>query len=368
MAKSAADRAEARVRQLCSLGLGREAVVSALLKELHMVIPSCSGNVYLADEKGGLANLYSDTMSPVLQSLYLEEIYCKREKGYSFPERIKSGSGVRDSEEIMVSLGSDLKAWRRSDHYNLTFRPLGRDFALELVVRDRCRVPGLALLYLHRGPSERWFSPAEKRRLLGLEGFLALAFARSSDNEGPLIDSGRTGLIVCSRDGEVLHFSSQGRRLLFLATYPRVAPGIDFSGVDALPAPLVQLCRDLTRIFHDDLSASAPAYSCRNVWGGFTFRAQWLEGAGSSSGFIAITISHQEPLLVRLAQSIDHFRLSRRQAEVCLLIATGASIERVAERLGISKHTVVAHGRGVYAELEVHNRAELVTKLLAVAA
>jgi DNA-binding CsgD family transcriptional regulator len=142
----------------------------------------------------------------------------------------------------------------------------------------------------------------------------------------------------------------------------------DFSGTDALPSPLVQLCRDLDRVFLNDLSASAPAYSCRNVWGGFSFRAHWLEGAGSSSGLIGITISHQEPLPVRLAQSIEHFRLSRRQAEVCLLMAMGASIERVAERLGISKHTAVAHGRGVYAELDVHNRAELVTKLLAVAA
>jgi DNA-binding CsgD family transcriptional regulator len=368
MAKSAADRAEARLRQLCSLGVGRETVILSLLKELDLVIPSCSGNVYLADENGGLANLYSDTANPVLQRLYLEEVYCKREKGYSFPQRIKNGSGVRDSEEIMASLGSDLKAWRRSDHYNLTFRPLGKDFALELVVRDQCKVPGLALLYLQRGFGERWFSPAEKRRLLGLERFLALAFARPSDLGGPLTDSGRAGLIVCNTNGKVLYSSSQGRQLLFLATYPRVGPGIDFSGVDVLPAPLVQICRDLDRIFLDDLSASAPAYSCRNVWGGFTFRAHWLEGAGSCSGLIGITVSHQEPLPVRLAQSIEHFRLSRRQAEVCLLMATGVSIERVAERLGISKHTAVAHGRGVYAELDVHNRAELVTKLLAAAA
>lgn len=368
MAKSAAVHAEVRLKQLCSLGLRSETIIPALLREIHLVIPSCSGSVYLADEGGGLANLYSDSATPALQRLYLEEIYCKREPGYAFPNAIRTGSGVRDSEEIMVSLGSDLKAWRRSDHYNLTFRPHGRDFALELVVRDQWHERGLALLYLHRGPGERWFSPEEKRRLLGLEAFLALAFARSSDIEAPLTDSGRIGLIICNTDGRVLHFSSQGRRLLFLATYPRVAPGTDFSGVDALPPPVVQLCRDLARIFLDDPSASAPAYSCRNVWGGFTFHAHWLEGAGSRSGLIGITISHQEPLPIRLTQNIEHFRLSRRQAEVCLQMATGASIDRIAERLGISKHTAVAHGRCVYAELDVHNRAELVTKLLAVAA
>jgi hypothetical protein len=40
MAKSAAARAEARFKQLCSLGLGAKAVVPALPKELQSLIPA----------------------------------------------------------------------------------------------------------------------------------------------------------------------------------------------------------------------------------------------------------------------------------------------------------------------------------------
>ena len=46
-------------------------------------------------------------------------------------------------------------------------------------------------------------------------------------------------------------------------------------------------------------------------------------------------------------------------------MATGASTETVAERLGISRGTAVAHAREVYNKLDVHNRSELLTRLLA---
>ena len=47
-----------------------------------------------------------------------------------------------------------------------------------------------------------------------------------------------------------------------------------------------------------------------------------------------------------------------------MLMASGASNEKIAEQLGISKHTAIAHGRWIYEKLGVHNRAELVSKLL----
>ena len=34
------------------------------------------------------------------------------------------------------------------------------------------------------------------------------------------------------------------------------------------------------------------------------------------------------------------------------------------KRLGISRHTAIAHGRWIYHKLDVHNRAELVNRLL----
>ena len=63
-------------------------------------------------------------------------------------------------------------------------------------------------------------------------------------------------------------------------------------------------------------------------------------------------------------RSVKRLPLSRRQAQVCMLMASGASNEKIAEQLGISAHTAIAHGRWIYNKLDVHNRAELVSKLL----
>ena len=48
MARSPAVRAAARFRQLCCLGLDREAVIPELLRELHALIPSFSNTFHFA--------------------------------------------------------------------------------------------------------------------------------------------------------------------------------------------------------------------------------------------------------------------------------------------------------------------------------
>jgi DNA-binding CsgD family transcriptional regulator len=101
-----------------------------------------------------------------------------------------------------------------------------------------------------------------------------------------------------------------------------------------------------------------------NVWGGFTFRAEWLSRDDVATGLIGITVRHKVPLPIKLMRNTQSLPLSRRQAEVCVLMATGASNDMIAERLGISKHTANEHGRWIYNKLDVHSRAELVSKLL----
>jgi DNA-binding CsgD family transcriptional regulator len=51
---------------------------------------------------------------------------------------------------------------------------------------------------------------------------------------------------------------------------------------------------------------------------------------------------------------------------MCSLIANGASAEGIAQRLGISTHTAVAHRRWIYEKLDMHTRSEHLSKLLAV--
>ena len=69
---------------------------------------------------------------------------------------------------------------------------------------------------------------------------------------------------------------------------------------------------------------------------------------------------------MRLIRQIGKLPLSARQAEVCFHMAQGLSYTEIAERLGISPHTAVAHSRWIYHKLDVSSRAELVDRLLSI--
>ncbi|MBA2491168.1 MAG: helix-turn-helix transcriptional regulator [Gammaproteobacteria bacterium] len=104
----------------------------------------------------------------------------------------------------------------------------------------------------------------------------------------------------------------------------------------------------------------------RNPWGGFVFRAYWLNHhAPQPASLIGITIKHQEPLPLKLLRQLERLPpLSSRQTQVCLLLAAGHSRPAIARRLDISDHTAITYTRQVYSKLEVHNRGELLNKLL----
>ena len=106
MAKSTA-RAEGRFKQLCSLGLGGEAVIPALLAELHGVVPSDCNGFHFANEAGSnSAHFYSEnTNFPT--ALYTEVFYGTREreiKGLAYREGSAIQFGVHDAE---AALGPD---------------------------------------------------------------------------------------------------------------------------------------------------------------------------------------------------------------------------------------------------------------------
>ena len=286
----------------------------------------------------------------------------------TFPDIIRTQIGVRDFEETLGSLKIDLNSFHRSDFYNLIYRTTQIDLFMRLIVREGGRGRPLGVVTMHRALGDDRWTAEEKRKLGDLEPFFAHAMTTRGKGDAPLADSGRNGLIVADRAGKMISFSAQGGQLLFLATHERVAPGATLGRSIVLPPPVVKLCRDLSRIFADDPTALAPTYHHRNAWGGFQFRAHWLDRSDPDSGLIGITVSHEEPLPIKLMRRVGELPLSPRQAEVCMLMATGASNEKIADRLGISRHTAIAHGRWIYNKLDVHNRTELVNKLLSVQA
>jgi DNA-binding CsgD family transcriptional regulator len=299
-----------------------------------------------------------------LLPVYWEVVHERSErafKGASFSEAARTQFSVHTFES---SVAASRDAFFRSDDYNLTQRVVGYDpNFLRLIVRQGGRVLGGVRMWRSLGKGA--WTAEEKNRLGALEPFFVHALTVHDAGEMPLVDDGRTGLIIADTAGKTIYFTAAGKRSLFLATHPRNGPGTTFQRLEALPPALIRLCKDLARVFSDDATAAAPSYSCLNIWGRFHFRAQWMEGVDAAAGLVAITVSHEEPLPIRLIRSAERLPLSRRQAEICVLLAEGFSHEKITERLGISRHTVNEHGRWIYNKLDVHNRAELVTRLLA---
>jgi DNA-binding CsgD family transcriptional regulator len=283
-------------------------------------------------------------------------------KGLAYSEVSASEFGVHDAE---AALGPEYETWRRGDLHNLICATLGHgpNF-LRLFIRDGKQRRTLGCVNLFPSIGARPWTQEDKRRLAHLEPFFAYALTVRTENDEPLADSGRSAVIIANPAGRPVHLSTEGRRLLFLASHPHVAPGVAVSRVPVLPAPVVRICGNLGRASSGDADASAPVYHHRNVRGGFRFRAEWLDGNDPACGIIAITVTHLEPLPLTLTRNVERLLLTRRQAEVCVLMATGYSHEKIAERLGISKHTAKEHGRWIYNTLDVHSRTELVSKIL----
>ena len=171
---------------------------------------------------------------------------------------------------------------------------------LRLFIRD-----GRQRRRLAASISIRRSGPARGRRKrsgasLDLEPFFAYALTVRAPHDGPLAESGRSGVIIANSAGRPVHLSAEAPaaplsgRLSEGRAWDQGQPGA------GLPAPVVRICRNLSRASSGDADASAPVYHHRNVWGGFRFRAEWLDGNDPASGLIAITVTHQEPLPIAL--------------------------------------------------------------------
>ena len=79
---------------------------------------------------------------------------------------------------------------------------------------------------------------------------------------------------------------------------------------------------------------------------------------------VVVQLSPVSPGLPSVRSLRDRFGLTRRQAEVALLLAKGASNREIAAALAISPHTVRSHGEVVFQKLDIHTRKALALRLI----
>jgi DNA-binding CsgD family transcriptional regulator len=320
--------------------------------------------MFFSDESGELINIYDENPALIdVGPIYLNEFHNRREADVwtGFRETFQRGIvGATVDQLIKV----DRRSWKRSDMYNLVFRPLGCDGGLRLALRDRGRpLGGIAV---SRSEGEHEFTPRELALLTSLESYFSHAFVPAT-NKHLLVDGDDDedqGILVTDCDGRIKYLSQQARVLLFYATNQEVAPGKIRSGKQDLSPPIARLARLLTQTFGRQGSSAPPVHYQQNGWGEFTFRAYWLDGRDKEPPLVGIRIKRREPVPIRLLRKIEHLPLSERQTEVSLHLAMGRTYTEIAERLGVSRATVVYHAQEAFNKLGVTSRGELQARLM----
>lgn len=355
-------KAVRRIRQLCCLGIDRQMLLPALLRELHALVPSYSSGFFFTDHTGRFVNLYDE--SPEAQryaARYVSEFLDKRDLEIqpSFSAWVRTGADVTTSERYVFG---DLY---RSALYHEILRPLNYHSSMVVAVNHNGHPIGLLLL--HRSRADPRFRAKEERSMSELIPYFAHGLGRREEVGPTLVESDVEGLMLFERNGELAYVSREARRLLFLAGNPIIyRPDVGDTGFSVPPQVIELYRRCLMAIEERDTPPAPPVWRHRNAWGGFVFRAYGLTRPDQSgTGAIAISIHYQEPVALRLARRGDELGLTTKQSEICRALATGYSYKQIAARMHVSEHTVIDHVRKIYTRLEVKNRSKLLAKLLA---
>jgi DNA-binding NarL/FixJ family response regulator len=88
------------------------------------------------------------------------------------------------------------------------------------------------------------------------------------------------------------------------------------------------------------------------------------QGAAPINAFIAGKMLEMFARLAAPRSARQDYGLTSRELEILQLLVDSLTVDQIAERLGISRHTVDSHARHIYAKLHVHTRTAAVAKSL----
>jgi|CXWL01.1.fsa_nt_gi DNA-binding CsgD family transcriptional regulator len=354
-------KAVAYLRQICCSGLGSDIVIPEFLRALHHVIPS-GRNWYTAVD-AQFNHLYQipDYFIPEMVTLNevaaftFPNLFTKEAKG-CFLMWLKINPFMSNESFILY-----LKDFYKSDVYNLIHISLEQHYIFEFRVVLQGSIVGT--VGLTRSLSSMPFNDKETALCVQLMPYVAHALAAPDKSELTYKDSGQSGMMVLDKEGAILYQSDAARQLLALSQFQ----SFDFKGNHDNPvyAHLKQLCRNLNAIFQDK-TVPPPSWSHTNANGRFNFRAHWLKPCTQEpGGLIGINIELQEPLELKILRALGKLPLSPAQKQVAALLAQGCSFEHIGKQLHIKNSTVKDHIGKIYTKLDLHNREELLPKLLA---
>jgi hypothetical protein len=361
------------LKNLCSLGLPPESAMVAVTPLLHQIMPHGATRAVLFEPDATVRAVYAE--NPATIAIWLEH-------AWRFMNDRTSPMSLWMSGFRAVGIGWTLhlqgRGWLECGWYRDVEAPLGSCWILDAVIADAGRA--IAGMHLTRPRSARPFTVDDVQRLDRLRPWLAHAFRRHPPSEARQGDGGLaetagapvlTGQLILTSNTNVVCQTPNLEQLLLIidrrsADLTRCSPPRD-----RLPAPIPKLLKRLNGAVNGD-SDSPPRMQVSTAYGVLTLEAKWLVPAGvmpidvakdPKSCLIAVTIELHEHPIARAARVLRESGVTPAQVMVGVQLALGKTKPAIADHLGIKISSVRDSTEKIYQTLDVHNAAELGTKI-----
>jgi DNA-binding CsgD family transcriptional regulator len=322
------------------------------------------GQFAWASEAGRISHFWSDTFAPRrLAWIVLHHKRYDADCGTSFRDIVLFG---QPTGNLRAMWG---RGFEQSATFAAIFKPYGYKWMLDGVVRDGQRPYGCFALI--RRDTDPDFSADEEALLAQALPYVAHAMKVEATRPSRFVSSGRSALVICADDGQVLEWSPRAHELAVYALLgdlnldARITRAdrhrANFADVEPALGGVVRELRE--RLQHND-SADMPALVHRNDWGEFVFRGYPLGAArGEPAGRIGVLIEQCVPIETHLLARVNDTGLSNRQKEVALLSARGLPNAQIARQLNLTPQTVKDYFKEIYTRLQINSHQELLQRL-----
>ena len=270
------------------------------------------------------------------------------------------------------------RGWLESRHYREIEAPLDSCWILDAMIGDGGGT--IAGINLTRPRSARPYSVDDVQRLDRLRPWLAHAFRRSNsgnarhEDEAPLSTAGaplRSGQMILTADAKRVLQTPGIEPLVHVITGEPLYRTSYVPARETLPAPVLKLLRQITGAANGT-SNTPPRKRISTAYGVLTLEAKWLVPAGTlpadaardpKSCLISVTIELHEHPIAYAARALRESGATPTQVKVGIQLVLGKSKPVIADELGVELSSVADLTKRLYQTLDVHNSAELGTKI-----
>ena len=304
----------------------------------------------------------SEGVAGLMERYYAQKWYdadVRSERGFSIAYR---QGWVTD---YMIMQEAELREHR---FYNELLRPVGLSWFAATAVKVGSRVWGLSI---QRTPAQGPFQQDELLQLSGLRGQLRLAIRRLSALGGRRLETLETlladaehGVATIGPEGRVTRLNARAEHWLSEAGV------LHGSGIIPPDGPGGDDLRRLLAVttdpdWREKRMLPPPALLQSRQDGLLLVDIVRMPREFSSLAANAVALLNIRPILADPSAAVpsDRFGLTKREAQIATLLATGSGLNVISGRLGMSVATTRQHLKSIFKKTGTHRQGELIAML-----